>query len=140
MTAFVIDSSVAVKWFSRERDSDAADRLRLALLEGHCCLAAPDLLLYELANALRFNPAFDPDDVARAVQSIVDMDLDLRPAAGALVKKAVDLAFARDITVYDGVFLALAEITGRPLITADEKLTARAGDLRLCVRLSELEL
>ncbi|MDJ0272650.1 MAG: type II toxin-antitoxin system VapC family toxin [Candidatus Caldarchaeum sp.] len=51
----VIDASVAVKWFNKEEYSDDADRLKDAHVRGRIRLAAPELLLYEVLNALRYN-------------------------------------------------------------------------------------
>ena len=137
MKSCVIDSSVAVKWFSREAGTEAALALREDAFSGKCRLEAPDLLLFELANALRFNSRFSADDVKLALGSILDMGITFHPAEGPLLSRAVDLAFRYRMTVYDGCFIALAELRGLPLITADEKLMEKAGNHAGLVRLSE---
>jgi len=57
---FVLDTSVILKWFSQsiESDLDPALQLRQSMLEGIVFFVVPDLLFYELANALRHNPIF----------------------------------------------------------------------------------
>ena len=127
MKSCVIDSSVAVKWFSREAGTEAALVLREDAFSSKCRLEAPDLLLFELANALRFNSRFNADDVKLALGSILDMGISFHPAEGPLLSRAVDLAFRYRMTVYDGCFIALADIRGLTLITADERLVEKAG-------------
>ena len=52
----VVDASVAAKWFVPETDSDKAVTLRNRHVEGGLTLMAPDLLIYEVANALVYHP------------------------------------------------------------------------------------
>jgi predicted nucleic acid-binding protein len=135
--SYIIDSSVAVKWFSQEAGTEAALALRDGVFSGKCRLAAPDLLLYELANALRFNSRFNAEDVKLALGSLLDMGISFHPAEGPLLSRAVDLAFRYRMTVYDGCFIALADIRGLTLVTADEKLMEKAGNHAGIVRLSD---
>ena len=100
-------------------------------------LEASDLLLYELANALRFNPRLNAADVKLAIGSLLDMGIVFHPAEGALLERAVDLAFRYRSTVYDSCFIALADIRKSPLVTADEKLIEKAGKRVAVVRLSD---
>lgn len=51
----VVDASVALKWFVDEPDSAPALALRNAHIAGQSPLVAPDLLIYEVANALLHN-------------------------------------------------------------------------------------
>ena len=137
MTGLVIDTSVAVKWFSREPDTPAALELRDRLYRRDVRLLAPDILLYELANALRFNPRFTADDVKEAVDSVSDLGLEFRAADTELLRHAAELAFRFNVTVYDAAFLALADLSGLHLLSADEKLIARAAGFPRLFRLGE---
>ncbi|MBN2265484.1 MAG: type II toxin-antitoxin system VapC family toxin [Candidatus Aminicenantes bacterium] len=138
MKACVIDSSVAVKWFCEEAGTAAALVLRDEACAGRRRLAAPDLLFYEIGNALRYNARLDAEDVKLALASLLDLGIDFRPPGVRLLSRAVDLAFRFGMTVYDGCFVALAGDMGAPLITADEKLVNQksAGHPRV-VRLSD---
>ncbi len=137
MKACVIDSSVAVKWFSQEDGTGAALALRDEAFSGKRRLEAPGLLLYEIGNALRYHARLGADDVKLAVGSLLDLGIVFHPAGAALLSRAVDLAFRYRMTVYDGCFIALADIRSLPLITADEKLATRAADHPRIVRLSD---
>ena len=140
MKAFVIDSSVVVKWFSLETDTPAALALRDALFRGDCRILAPDLLLYEVANALRFHPRFAEDDVRAAVASVLDLGIEFAAPDPDLLRRAVELAFRFKTTGYDACFLALADLQNAPLVSADEKLIAQARGFTSVVRLSDLSI
>lgn len=50
----VLDASVAVKWFTEEKNTDLALEIRDCYFEEDLTLYAPDLIIYEVENALRF--------------------------------------------------------------------------------------
>jgi len=128
MNCFVLDTSVIVKWFSASQESDLENALwlRQAIFENQCQAMIPDLVFYELGNALRFHPQFTAADVEQALQSLVAMQLTIMAVAQEILTVAIHLAFQCDVTLYDAYFLALAQITGNILITADNKLYQRA--------------
>ncbi len=70
----ILDASVVVKWFLEEEYTDKALEIRERLRMGEEKVVVPDLLLYELANALKNNPNFDANYVCDALTSIFDMD------------------------------------------------------------------
>lgn len=129
MKAVVVDTSVVMKWFCHEKDDEAALRLREDLAVDRLRVSAPDLLLYELANAIRFHPRLTAEDASSAVESVVDLGIRFVPAAACPMREAVQSAFANKITVYDAVFAALAAAEGVPLVTADEKMAGRIGSV-----------
>lgn len=139
MRTFVIDTSVAVKWFSQEKDTDSALLLRDAMITKKIQVQAPDLLLYELANALRYRPGYVNKDVKLVVQSVYDMGIQFVKPDGSLIEHAVRLAFQYDITVYDGCFLALAIITNAPLLSADNRLINKAKAFSRFICLSQFQ-
>ena len=67
----VIDASIAVKWFNKEEYSDVADKLKNRHVRGEVVLVAPVLLLFEVANAWRYNPDFE-SDVEDAIRDLMD--------------------------------------------------------------------
>ncbi len=124
----VIDASVAVKWFSNEEGTDDALKLRDEHVAGNIILSAPDLFIYEMANALRFKPGFNDEKVGRAISNIFDLQLDLITPSGELIKRASEQAFRYDITVYDSCYLALAELMGVSLLTSDKRFYEKAKE------------
>jgi predicted nucleic acid-binding protein len=120
---FVIDASIAIKWFVNEADSGPA---RSLLSAGHVLLG-PDLVVAEVCNTVwrkqRLGQVTPAQGVAMA-QKIVDLFDSLVPCA-QLVPRAYEIAGMLDHPVYDCFYLALAESRNCDLITADERLLAR---------------
>ena len=135
--SLIVDTSVAVKWFSREDGTEAALKLRDDLIHGQIELSAPDLLLYELANVLRHHPRFSAEDVSAAVTSVLDLGIRFVPPSANLLAEAARLAFDRKITVTDAAFVTLAGLEGTILVTADKRLAGRADDKDRILALSE---
>ncbi len=50
----VVDVSVVIKWFGEEEYSDKAILLRDRYIEGEISIIAPELMLYEVLNALYY--------------------------------------------------------------------------------------
>jgi predicted nucleic acid-binding protein len=57
LPAYVLDTSVAVKWFADEGGAEQAKAVQLfeAFERGQCELRAPELLFFEIANALMYS-------------------------------------------------------------------------------------
>lgn len=125
----ILDTSVVVKWFSEEDFTDKALEIRERIRMGEERVIVPDLLLYELANALKYNPSFDANDVSDALTSIFDMDMDIVTPIPETINSAVTLAFEYNITVYDAFYVALAKETELTFITADRRLCERVSNL-----------
>ena len=140
MSRYVVDASVAVKWYLPEPESDAAGRL----LDPEHDLIAPDLLFAEVGNALwkRWRRGeIGLGDLRDPLAALAAVPFEVRSAA-PLLSAAAEVAVTCGCTVYDGLYLALAFETGAPLITADRRLAQRiaGGPWARTVRtLAELE-
>lgn len=141
MNKYVIDASVAVKWYSYSKEDDLikADRLLQMYAEGSCDFIAPTLICYELANALRFNPNLEEEDVKRAMKDFFDLQISFQ-SSYEYMNSAIELAFRYTLTVYDAVYAALSQFTGTPLITADYKFLAKVNKLPFIEALKDLEI
>jgi len=127
-TEAVVDASVAVKWFSEEEGTQAALKLREEHIEETTILSAPDLLLYELANALRYKPDFDNEKATRALSDLIDLQIDLITPGRELLQQSTKDACLYDATVYDSCYLALGELRGIEVYTSDRKFYEKAKD------------
>lgn len=135
--SLVIDASTVLKWFVPEEDTERAVKLRNRHIEGENVLFAPDLLVYEVANALKFRPDLASEDLEKNLDALFALDLELIvPSSEAIIKSAV-MARKLDITVYDAVYLTLAETIGSYVVTADEKLYEKGKQTRLIRLLKE---
>lgn len=140
MKRYVLDTSVVIKWFS-EFDEDGLDKvltLRNEILEGKCSITVPDLMFYELVNALRYNVQFTDKDVKDAIKSVIDIGFDVRNVETIIITHAVEIAYKYNVTVYDAYFLALSQIEKKPFVTADYKFIKRIKGFKNIIRLSEI--
>ena len=137
---YVVDASVVVKWFSQfEEDAASAEKLLNSHIGGTLMLMSSSLVLYEVCNALRFNPHLGKEDVSRAAMSLVKLELELVDFS-EVFESAVGLAFSHGITVYDAAYLAVSQTRHIPLVTADYKFLAKIKDIPLIIPLREMEL
>lgn len=136
----LIDASVAVKWFVNEEHRDLALKLRSMHVSGNVVLIAPDLLVYEVANALRYNPYLDLDDVERALESLFKLHVELHSPTADSMANIARKAKKYEITVYDAAYLSLAEREACRMVTADKKLYNKIKDSELALLLPSKEL
>ncbi len=137
-TGYVLDASVGVKWLAElgEADRKQALAIRAQHVAGLIRLVVPDLFLLEVSNALHFGHRFKEVDVVGAIQAVEDLQMGVYPLDFDLLRKTVAIAHTYQVTVYDAVYVALAEQTGYPLVTADyalvKKMRGNKTILRLC--------
>lgn len=126
----VVDASVVVKWFSDEEGSDRALKLRDGHIGGELSLVAPELILYEVTNALRYKPLFDSSKVSRAFHDLLEFQLELVQLTEDLLKTCVDFAFRHGTTLYDSVYLGLGKSMDIDVVTADKKFYSKCSKLK----------
>jgi predicted nucleic acid-binding protein len=117
----VIDSSVAVKWFSEEEATPDALELRDSHVRGHASLITNPLLACELANALRYKPDYNKERLAEAMQDFYKLHLNEAPIDAPLLSRSSEIAFRGNVTIYDAIPVALAVLKKTKCITADKE-------------------
>ncbi len=136
----VLDSSVIIKWFSQEEDTPKALKIRERFLKGSINIIVPDIQIYEIANALRYNKTFQESEVKEAIKSLIDIGLSVFVPTKEVIECAVELSFKFGISFYDAYFVALAKKLNIPLITADEKLYKKLNELKFVKFLKSFEI
>ena len=134
---YVLDASVILKWYLGEVDSDLALNFRRKYIQGTCNLALPDLILYEVSNALRYEKTFSVKTIYEAVVALIDLGVDIVVPTTSMIQNALELSYKKNITFYDATYLALASELGYKFVTADEKLYRKVKNLKLVCLLSE---
>lgn len=139
---YIVDPSVALKWYVQRGESDVKKAFLLLELygRGECVLRAPDLLLWEVANALTLGRRLKHADVSEALTHLRGLDLDLKSVQWSTLQRAVEIATAADATIYDAYYLALALESGGVLVTADEKFLCKTRRYPGIVSLGQLQL
>ncbi len=133
MTYLVVDASVAVKWFVREVHAEAAMRI----LDSNHELIAPDLIWAEFGNVLWKRRRRGEITLVTARAILLDFKrfpIATMPVA-PLVEAALEIADRLRRSVYDSLYLALAEHRECRLVTADRRFFDAASDSALAVHM-----
>jgi predicted nucleic acid-binding protein len=120
VSQFVVDASVAVKWYFQEEHATYARRL---LGRTHV-LVAPDLLLLEVCNAVWKRVRRGEITLLAGealIGSLLSADVAITPSRD-ITAAALQLAVTTGRSAYDSTYLALALRDGCPLVTADRRL------------------
>lgn len=127
MKLVVVDSSVLVAFFTAEKKTPNAIAALEAVRAGNALLAAPPFHSIEVANALRRKVGQKEIDSERAA-AIFELLFRMRIVAlDADVRRGLTLAIRFQHSVYDCIYLALAEELDCELLTADEKFWRKLG-------------
>jgi predicted nucleic acid-binding protein len=124
----VLDASVAVKWYLNDEEHTREAALVLAAYTAaNVTLLVPDHIRYEVASALRNAVRVKrlTGEVARRDMSNF-LDLHIQSVeTDSLIRAAFDYALRYDCALYDGLYLALADMARCPLVQADRHLHLR---------------
>ena len=125
---YVVDASVAIKWFVPEALQANAWTLAAAPQD----LVAPDLLLVEVVNIAWKKCVRGEIDraAAREIARRVGAGLRRVVPSDALIRPALEIAIVLNHPIYDCLYLALAERAGYPLVSADERLARAVSGTR----------
>ncbi|MFA5867465.1 MAG: type II toxin-antitoxin system VapC family toxin [Actinomycetota bacterium] len=135
---YLIDTSVLVKWFIEEHGSENAIRLRNKSAVGNIDIATTELAYYELANALRNSRLLPEAEIHRAVEDLRAERIHVVPFDMDALHIAIENAVEYEISIYDAYFVALADLEGMTLVTADEKLVAKVSGRSAVIALQDL--
>jgi len=137
VSLFVVDASVAIKWFFPEIHSEAA----LRLLDPQHTLHAPGLIFSEFGNVLW--KRFRKNEISRKEASVTIDVLRSLPlhvqSSQSLIPLALEIACGENRIVYDSLYVAAAIVHQFPLVTADGKLYRALGKGRFSEHLLWVE-
>lgn len=126
MTSLLVDTSVVLKWYHAEGESDvdAARRILDAHTSGRVAALVLDLAFYELGNVLLRSLRWSAEQVADQLddlQAMVGTPLVLTPAWR---RQAARLGERNGLTMYDAAWAATAAALDISLVSADRRLLA----------------
>ncbi len=119
---WIVDASVALKWFlpiDREADGELA---REAI--GRLTMRTTALAVHEVGNVLTRRSGWAADRIAAALDLLLEICGDPVELVGEDHRLAASLALEHDLTFYDASYAAIAQRTGRLLLSADTDLLA----------------
>ena len=126
---WVVDASVAVKWFVDEARSAEAR----AVLASGPQIIAPDLIIAETCNTAwkKVRRGDISLEQGEAMVRALPLSFDRLVATAPLSERALELAQRFDHPAYDCFYLALAESESAVLVTDDDKLILLGQQARL---------
>jgi predicted nucleic acid-binding protein len=134
--AWLVDASVAVKWFlpvEREPDGELA---RKAI--GRFAMRTTALAVHEVGNVLTIHSGWPAEKIAAALDLMIEICGDPIELLPVDYRIAADLALAHNLTFYDASYAAIARRTDRRLLSADSDLIAAGLAASLSLALSSV--
>jgi len=141
-TGYVLDSSVLAKWFLHEgeRNRKRALALRDLHVTHRSTIFVPQLAIFEILSAIGTSAKASEEDGQIALEALHDLHLEMKIPDPDLLRKANAIAWAYKISIYDALYVALAEQLGYPLITADETMIRKMKGHSIVVALRDVEI
>lgn len=120
----IVDASIAIKWLNPSEElSNFAEKILQDYLDGKIKLAIPEFFYYEIASGI--SKAIMRDYITaiegqKAIDYILQLDIKTYPIPN--VKIVYNIAQSYKRSIYDSIYIALAQIMGAEFWTADKKL------------------
>jgi len=124
VTTLLVDTSVLIKWFHSEGESELAEArsLRNATQVGEVQARVIDLALYEMGNVLLRALCWSGSDVADQLEDLVIICGPPLAMAAEWLRQAAELAERHRLTFYDAAWAGAAEALGISLVSVDAQL------------------
>jgi predicted nucleic acid-binding protein len=138
---YVLDCSVALKWFVPEPLSEQAVDVLHQHQSGVLSLVAPEIVLAEFGHGLRKDIAsrhLSRERGTEAWEDFLAIDVQTVPTR-ELARRAFVLALDHMATFYDALYVALAEREDIKVLTADERMANAFARLECTASLATLK-
>ncbi len=121
---FILDNSVLAKCFFTEEGTDKANCFLEALHQGKIKIIIPEIGFAEFGNTCWKHvrkELISIDEALGFVDSLVKLPVQWYPDS-ELLDVALENGYHYGISVYDALYVSLAEVYVAPLVTADKNL------------------
>lgn len=125
--ALVLDASVIVKWFCDEEYTDIASEIRDKFLRGNLDIFVPELMFYEVSNAVRYNKAFSEEDRIQIIEDLFSVGFNVIASNKEILSIAMKLAVDTNTPIYDNVYLAVGRLKNCHFITTDKEYVNKSN-------------
>ena len=142
MIKVMIDASVGVKWFKTDNEIHVGSALEIKKqkLLGKIEIVVPDLFLLEVVNALLTNSNYDINDLIIIEEVLHRMNMQLVFTNHYLLNNAIKIANTANLTIYDSLYVAAAQVCETLLFTDDKKILANKNNFSFIKSLGEFEV
>jgi predicted nucleic acid-binding protein len=122
--AYVVDSSVLVRWYLDQVGFAHARQVQAELAAGSVRLEAPDIVRWEVPNLVRARTIgrLSADDLVDVLTDLDDLGLVLHALDVEDMRRLLRLCVRHGLSMFDAAFVDLALRTGLTLLTADARL------------------
>ena len=139
MTRFVVDASVAVKWFIDEDQDEHDADMALGLLEraatGHCRFVQPPHWVSEIAAVLARR---QPESAANSIADLLSLHFYSVTTSPKVYRRAIAISQQLNHHLFDTFYHAAALEEAIPFVTADRQYFNKAKKLGNIVMLNSL--
>ena len=128
MKKFVIDGSIAIKWYIPEPYSKPSLLYLDLYKQNQALLMAPDLIITEVGSVLWKKASLEEitDEDARQISNLFANYCPLKIYSGnKLLPTAMELSLGLNLTIYDSLYLALAISEKATMITANNEIKTK---------------
>lgn len=126
MTRLLIDTSVLIKWFHIEGESEVSEAraIRDAHVRGDLDAHMLDLAVYEVGNVLARGLKWTAADIADQIDDLIAIVGSPIIMTQGWLRDAAEIAETRTMSFYDASWAATAIALRVPLVSADRRLLA----------------
>lgn len=117
----ILDASVLVKIFSEEENSERATKLVDQHTKKEIKIIISELTFLEVLNALKYKKN-SVEKIQKSNEDLWNFQFKIHRLNRDIINSAINLALENNFTIYDSIYIALAQFYNCDLITADEKL------------------
>jgi predicted nucleic acid-binding protein len=124
VTTLLVDTSVLIKWFHREGESELVEArsIRDATRRAEIETRVIDLALYEMGNVLLRSLHWKASDVADQLDDLIVICGSPLAMAAPWFREAATIGKTHGLTFYDACWASAAHGLGVSLVSADSKL------------------
>lgn len=131
--SYVIDTSVVARWFLKQDGWREAREYRDRFVRGDIGLETTWCARFELPHVLRrhgvLSGNLSVEHYRAGARAIDDLGIVVEPMGPDELEQCAVLAYEKNLSFFDAVFVFRALLTGLPLLTADNRLSRAADGL-----------
>ena len=118
----VVDASVVFKLFDKnEENSKIAEKLKDTHINNQIQIIIPELIFLEVTNALRWKNQ-KSESLSKISEALFNLQFDIEKITPHILNKTIQNSIKYNITIYDALYVSIAQFHGCEFITADKEL------------------